>query len=821
MRTKYYCHIIPCILICCCFQSSMAQPELKLWYNQPAANWNEALPIGNGKIAAMVFGNANAELLQLNEETIWAGGPHNNIIPGSAETIAELRRLLYEKKYAEAQKLSLEKMRPAQNGMPYLPAGDLLINMKGQGDISEYYRDLNLDSAVSSVSYTSNGVKYKREYFASFNENILVVRMSASKRHSINCDVSLKLPYANSKTGISANRFLFGNSQARGHENLDGKINYSIQVSPQVIGGDLKFSDSTMIITNADAVVLLVSIATNFKDYKTLEGDAVKKAREQLQQVTPPSRSKHTQEYRKYFKRVQLDLGDNRSASTLPTNERLKNFNSSNDPQLVTLYFQFGRYLLISSSRPGNQPATLQGKWNDRINPPWDSKYTININTEMNYWPAEITGLSELSEPLFKMIKELSITGQQSAKEMYGARGWVVHHNTDLWRMTGPVDGGFYGMWPMGGAWFCRHIWEHYLYTGNKVFLQEYYPVLKGAAMFYVDALVKDADRDWLVMSPSMSPENAYTSYRDGERNQSVSLTSGATMDNQIIFELFNSYLHAASALNVDKLFADTVRDKLNLLPPMQVGQYGQLQEWINDWDKPDDKHRHISHLYGLYPAAQITPNQSLQVFEAAKNTLVSRGDVSTGWSMGWKVNFWARMLDGNKAYKLISDQLNPSVQPDGKETGGTYNNLFDAHPPFQIDGNFGCTAGISEMLLQSHDGAIELLPALPDKWIEGKITGLKARGGFTIDMEWKNGKVSKLVVFSSLGGNCRIRLSNTVSNKLLRSAKSNNKNPFYKIDKIKTPVVSEKAILKGVELKEKFEYDMRTTADKTYVLNF
>jgi alpha-L-fucosidase 2 len=802
-----------------------AQPAHRLWYDKPATSWNEALPIGNGKLAAMLFGEPTTERVQLNEETIWAGGPHNNIIPGSAEVVSELRRLLFEKKFEEAQKLSLQRMQPVQNGMPYLPAGNLFIAMDGHEKATNYRRELDIDSALYRVSYTVNEVTYLREAFATNNGNHVRIRLTANTKNSINCRAFLQLPYSNLKRATD-NNCLTATATARGHEKLDGAIKYQVSVLPLSTDGKIRFTDTSVSITNASVVDFIIMVTTNFGSYNKIFPDNFKAGvdsllRSEAKRNYAEARALHIRNYQRYMKRVQLDLGDNTAASSLPTDIRLKNFNTGNDPQLVTLYFQFGRYLLISSSAPNGQPATLQGKWNDRVDPPWDSKYTININTEMNYWPAEPTALAELSGPLFAMVRDLSITGQEAAKKMYGARGWVTHHNTDIWRMSGPVDGGFYGVWPMGGAWLCRHLWEHYLYTGDQKFLRAYYPVLKGAVLFYVDALRQEPDHQWLVMAPSMSPENHYMEYRDGDRKQQVSLTAGATMDNQIIFELFSSYLRAASVLKMDNAFADTVRIKRDQLAPMQIGQYGQLQEWMYDWDKPDDKHRHISHLYGLYPSYQVTPNQSPELFEAARNTLVSRGDVSTGWSMGWKVNFWARMLDGNRAYKLISDQLTPAVLPDGRETGGTYNNLFDAHPPFQIDGNFGCTAGIAEMLLQSHDGAIEILPALPDSWQQGKITGLKARGGFTVDIEWAAGKLKQLTIHAALGGNFRLRTTEQITNAQWRKASSANPNTFYKVDKIKKPLVSPKAKLKGIDIKKKFEYDLQTTAGKKYRFNF
>lgn len=505
-------------------------------------------------------------------------------------------------------------------------------------------------------------------------------------------------------------------------------------------------------------------------------------------------------------------LGDS-PQSGKTTDLRIKEFANAEDPQLVGLYFQFGRYLLISSSQPGNQPANLQGIWNHQLNPAWDSKYTVNINTEMNYWPAEITNLSEMHQPLFSMLKDLAVTGKESASKMYHARGWNMHHNTDLWRMTGVVDGGFYGLWPMGGAWLTQHLWQHYLYTGDTKFLKEYYPVLKGAAQFYLDVLQEEPEHKWLVVAPSMSPENTYES--------GVGVSAGTTMDNQLVFDTFNNIISASKILETDTSFADLVAVALKRLPPMQIGQYSQLQEWLHDLDKPNDHHRHISHLYGLFPSGQISPFRTPELIEAAKNTLISRGDVSTGWSMGWKVNWWARLLDGNRAFKLIKDQLTPAPVESKGESGGTYPNLLDAHPPFQIDGNFGCTAGITEMLLQSYDGAIYLLPALPDDFKNGKVTGLKARGGFEVSMEWQNGKLKQLLIKSSLGGNCRLRVSSDVKlngKVLLKEGTSENTNPFYQTVSIMKPLIAEKAILKGYKLPNTQLYDFETTEGKTYI---
>lgn len=800
--------------------SPKQETDLKLWYDEPAKQWVEALPVGNGRLGAMVFGNPAKEQIQLNEETVWAGQPNTNANPNvEAGAIDEIRQLIFDGKYRAAQDLTDAKVfHKTNHGMSYQTIGDLYLEFPGHDTYTEYYRDLDLADATTSVTYTVDNVVYNREVISSFADDVVAVNLTASEKGKINFTASIVSPHKIQEITIENGDIVLRGTTGD-QEGLEGKVKFTTVARVEHKGGKLTAAEQTLTLEGADQATVFISTGTNFVSYKDISADPDSKAFAQLNKASSKKfnsmKAAHTALYKEYFDRVTLDLGTTEAASKT-TDVRIAEFAAGDDPQLAELYFQFGRYLLICSSQPGGQPANLQGIWANSLNPAWDSKYTTNINVEMNYWPAEITNLSELHEPFIQMVKEVAQTGAETAKTMYGADGWVLHHNTDIWRITGPVDFAASGMWPTGGAWFCRHLWEHYLHTGDKNFLAEVYPIMVGAAEFLLDFMVIEPDKGWLVVAPSNSPENAFM--RDpGD----VTVCAGTTMDNQMVTELFTNIITAADILGEDKAFAAELEAAIQKMPPMQIGQHGQLQEWMYDWDNPNDHHRHVSHLYGLFPGNQISPWRTPELFAAARNSLNYRGDPATGWSMGWKVCLWARLLDGNRAYKLITDQLSPAGSTGFWGKGGTYPNLFDAHPPFQIDGNFGCAAGIAEMMIQSHDGALHVLPAVPDRWADGKVTGLVARGGFVVDMEWKDGKVTYLKVKSQLGGNLRIRTAGELVSKggaALAAAEGENPNPFYAVPAVPEPLVNPNAEIGVKPVADTYIYDVATAAGKEYV---
>ncbi|MGV9363509.1 glycosyl hydrolase family 95 catalytic domain-containing protein [Amycolatopsis sp. NPDC003731] len=718
--------------------------DLALWYDKPAGTeWLRALPIGNGRLGAMVFGNTDTERLQLNEDTIWAGGPHDYSNTQGAGALAQIRQLVFANQWTQAQSLIDQKMlgTPAAQ-QPYQPAGTLSLALPG-GSASSYQRWLDLTTATTVVTYVVNNVRYRREVFASAVDQVIVLRLTAETPGSISFSASFGTPQRASASSPNGTTIALDgvSGDSRG---IAGSVRFLALAAATAEGGSTSSSGGTLRVSGANAVTLLISIGTSYVDYRTVNGDYQGSARSRLAAAQTLSydtlRSRHVADYQKLFNRTTLDLGRT-SAADQPTDVRIAQHNSVSDPQFAALLFQFGRYLLISSSRPGTQPANLQGIWNDSLNPSWESKYTLNANLPMNYWPADVTNLPECYEPVFAMIADLAVTGARTAQVEYGARGWVTHHNTDGWRGSSIVDFAQAGMWQTGGAWLATMIWDHYRFTGDVAFLRARYPLLKGAAQFFLDSLVTEPSLGYLVTNPANSPELNH--------HANASVCAGPTMDMQILRDLFDGCAGACQVLGVDAAFADQVKAARQKLAPMKVGSRGNIQEWLYDWVETEQTHRHISHLYGLYPSNQITKRGTPSLFTAARRTLQLRGDDGTGWSLAWKINYWARMEEGAKAHDLLrllvrTDRLAP--------------NMFDLHPPFQIDGNFGATSGIAELLLHSHNGELHLLPALPPAWPAGSVTGLRGRGGYTVGATWSGGAATQLTITPDRDGDVNVR---------------------------------------------------------------
>ena len=728
---------------------ALAEPQSRrqrLWYRQPAKVWTEALPVGNGRLGAMVFGGAAKERLQLNEDTLWTGKPYDPVNAGAGKALGEVRSLIAAQRFAEAEALANAKlMGEPKTQMAYQPLGDLLLELPGlSGTPQHFLRELDLDSAIATTSFSVGDTHFRREVLASPVDQVIALCIVADRDFDLLVELSSPHPTAN--VSAQENMLTLGgmNSARAG---IEGGLRFSARARVLADGGTVLAQDNTLRVRNTRRVTVLVAMGTSYRGHDDISGDPEAETLATLKGAVTRGfdriRADAVEAHRKLFRRVSIDLGRT-SAADRATDDRIQAARPQDDPALAALYFDYGRYLLITSSRPGTQPANLQGIWNEALDPPWQSKYTVNINAEMNYWPAEVTALPECVEPFIRMVRELAETGEKTARMMYNARGWVCHHNTDLWRATAPIDGAQWGLWPTGGAWLCTHLWDHYDYGRDLDFLRSAYPLMKGAALFFLDTLVTDPASGFLVTSPSISPENAHPF--------GASVCAGPAMDMQILRDLFDQVQKAARLLDIDSDFAGEIAAARAKIAPDRVGAQGQLQEWMEDWDAhaPEPDHRHVSHLYGLFPSDQINLDDTPALAKAARRSLELRGDESTGWATAWRANLWARLREGNRAHEIIVLLLGPKL---------TYPNLFDAHPPFQIDGNFGGTRAIAEMLVQSRGDDILLLPALPAAWPTGSVTGLRLRGRCSIDIQWRRGELVEAIIRADHGGSRPIHL--------------------------------------------------------------